>query len=1556
MELDHYCVIITKCSKDSTILKEYIEQDKVYDFVVGLNLENDQVRIQILGKEKVPRLNEVVAIIWSEESRRGLMLETSTTESSAMIAEGGTIMVANQRKNWVPSMEKKHEEVWCTHCNKLRHIREKCGKLHGKPLSTFHYSSFIPQYPNDEDGEQVEPQWRIRLQLQLLCWIRGFSRLNLSSLTKALQNLKEERDAALKQTRQLQQELSDSVLFDSLRRLQLMELSDLFSTLEASIGHLHVVRESDSSVDGTYSIPLLFEKVPEINQEESQWTDCETRNAINSIYQTLDKLDAYISLLVAYGQHHIRCLPKEREALLQFKAAIVDHNGMLSSWTTPDCCQWEGIRCTNLTAHIISLHLPGPYYYLDSGRYISGEIHKSLMELRHLQYFNLSFNDFRDTNIPEFLGSLTNLRYLDLSSCRFSGQIPTKISSLSHLKYLNLADNYYLNGSIPLQLGNLSRLQYLDLSWNYYLNGSIPREIGNLSRLEYLDLSGNSFEGSVPSQIGNLSLLQYLDLRYNSFEGYIPSQLGNLSNLHKLYLGEYHSALKIGATDQCLSNLNSLTHLSFYSISNFNSSPSCLRSIAKLPKLRELSLINCGLSDHFLLSFNPSNFNFSTSLFVFDLSRNSFTQPMVFQWVSNTTSNLVELDLSWNLLKGLTSNHFGLAMNSLEHLDLSYNVFKGKDLKSFMNICNLRSLDMSENNMTEDLSSILHNLSSGCVRYSLQQFSLAFNQIRGSVPDLSAFSNLKMLDLSENQLSGKIPEGTRLPSHLEQLLIKSNSLEGGVPKSFGNTCTLELLDLSFNKLSEDLTAIFNHLSGCSRYSLRELYLRQNKLNGTLPDFSMFARLEMLDLGFNQISGTLPNTLKLLPSLKKLYLDNNKLNGTISKDLRFPTDLEELSLKSNFLKGVLTDSHFYNMTKLERLILSDNSLTLEVSQNWGSTFQLDTIELRSCKLGPLFPKWLEKQNKFQDLDISNSGISDCWTHFKSLAYLNMSQNKFIGEIPSSMGSLLELQVLLLRNNNLSGKIPSILKNCTQLVMMDITENRLSGSIPNWIGNKLSQLQFLSLRSNYFRGSLPLQICYLKSIKLLDISQNNLSGEIPTCIKNFSSMAQSTSLRDYRGHQYSVNTTYAGGNYSYDLNAILMWKGSEQMFTDMGLSLLNSIDLSNNQLSGEIPKEIEGLFGLVSLNLSRNQLTGKIPSNVGELSSLEFLDLSQNQLVGSIPSSLAQIDRLTMLDLSHNYLSGKIPTGTQLQSFDPSKYEDNVDLCGPPLKKLCIDKVARQEPIIKFQEDDNLIFNLSSQKKLASFESSSPFNPKPNLGPWLLPINQPQQKKITVSRSRQGPRFHFGSEELENSKDRHSSCEETSKGRMRSREKGEEMKTRLKLNFEKSLREVNVGAPNSRRLQPSNLPNRRCFFTGSDVYLTPKAEPPTSKLLGFLYSINCNVVDVGPLKTPTSMDCLITYLRQLDVSLWQPDQPTQHDSYQIFDMRLALLDAKMEVGQLTGLVGAPSALQLAVLPFDHAQAPLGRHWQLLMISIPENTVVWFCSLHKSPPSPLKHVVDW
>ncbi|KAG9154098.1 hypothetical protein Leryth_000589 [Lithospermum erythrorhizon] len=79
----------------------------------------------------------------------------------------------------------------------------------------------------------------------------------------------------------------------------LSAVNDLFLKLEASIGHFHATRQSGSSVDGSYSVPLMFDKLPEVNEEGSQWTDCEVKDALNLLNQNLQKLDSYISILVA---------------------------------------------------------------------------------------------------------------------------------------------------------------------------------------------------------------------------------------------------------------------------------------------------------------------------------------------------------------------------------------------------------------------------------------------------------------------------------------------------------------------------------------------------------------------------------------------------------------------------------------------------------------------------------------------------------------------------------------------------------------------------------------------------------------------------------------------------------------------------------------------------------------------------------------------------------------------------------------------------------------------------------------------------------------------------------------------------------------------------------------------------------------------------------------------------------------------------------------------------------------------------------------------------------
>ncbi|EOA20214.1 hypothetical protein CARUB_v10000512mg [Capsella rubella] len=78
-------------------------------------------------------------------------------------------------------------------------------------------------------------------------------------------------------------------------------INGLFSNLEGSFSHLHAERESDSSVDGSYPMPLVFDRLPEVNEEGSQWTDCELTDAINLLHKNLDKLNSYLSVMV--GKH-----------------------------------------------------------------------------------------------------------------------------------------------------------------------------------------------------------------------------------------------------------------------------------------------------------------------------------------------------------------------------------------------------------------------------------------------------------------------------------------------------------------------------------------------------------------------------------------------------------------------------------------------------------------------------------------------------------------------------------------------------------------------------------------------------------------------------------------------------------------------------------------------------------------------------------------------------------------------------------------------------------------------------------------------------------------------------------------------------------------------------------------------------------------------------------------------------------------------------------------------------------------------------------------------------
>ncbi|GLT94941.1 hypothetical protein SLE2022_126520 [Rubroshorea leprosula] len=941
---------------------------------------------------------------------------------------------------------------------------------------------------------------------------------------------------------------------------------------------------------------------------------------------------------------HAVCIESEKEALLKFKQGIVDRTNRLASWHfNGDCCRWTGIVCNNVTGHVIELNLRVPTLddnydsvafeaYVRS--WLGGKISPSLLHLKHLSYLDLSNNDFGGIHIPKFFGSLGSLRYLNLSYSVFGGKVPHHLGNLSYLKYLDLGKNN-LHVDTLHWLSSLSSLEYLDLSRvNLSQASNWFQALNTLPSLVELHLSYCQFPYKLhPIASVNLSSLATLSLFESSFQNLsVINWVFGLNNLIFLDLSDNYIG---GPIPYGLQNLTSLKHLDL-SYNSFNS------SIPNWFVFSLKNLISLDLSGNYIEGPIPYGLQNLASLKHLELSNNFFNSSIP-NWLY-TFAPLKSLNLRGNLFQGEISSDIG-KMNFVVDLDLSFNSFEGQiPIRSIANLCSLRSLDLSSVNLSLDISNILE-VFSVCVSNKLESLSLANCSLYGQLANqLGNFKNLRELDLSRNSIFGSIPE----LSSLKLLYLSQNKFKRNLLESFGQLSNLEVVDISYNFLEGIISEIhFFNLTKLSRFHANgnPLILKVD------PSWNPPFQIQVLELRSWNLGPQFPHWLASQTNIESLDISNSGISSIIpSWFFDFFHRMSFLNLSHNQIHGqLLSISTFNNSSSqifyyLDFLDLSNNLLS-------GSLFNFLCLGVN------------ETVDQMYVLNLGNNVLSgelpNCWSKWPNLGVIVLDNNRFTGEIPSTMGTLKWLESLHLHSNNLLGEIPVSMRNCTTLKTLDFGENELVGNIPSWIGHNILDLTILRLRSNKFSGHIPKELCALSFLQVLDVAYNSLSGSLPSCVNNLSAMA------------YFVNGSF--GNYigyrsTYFMeNVFLVIKGRFYEY-DRTLNLVRVLDLSNNNLSGDIPWEITRLQGLQSLNLSHNLFTRRIPPNIGDMSSLESLDLSVNKLLGSIPESMSRLSFLSYLNLSNNQLTGKIPLSTQLQSFDASCYARN-ELCGLPLMDNC-----------------------------------------------------------------------------------------------------------------------------------------------------------------------------------------------------------------------------------------------------------------------------------------------
>ncbi|KAI3929848.1 hypothetical protein MKW98_004002 [Papaver atlanticum] len=559
-------------------------------------------------------------------------------------------------------------------------------------------------------------------------------------------------------------------------------------------------------------------------------------------------------------------------------------------------------------------------------------------------------------------------------------------------------------------------------------------------------------------------------------------------------------------------------------------------------------------------------------------------------------------------------------------------------------------------------------------------------------PLIGKLTELRVLSLPFNELSGEIPVEIWGLRNLQVLDLEGNSFNGVLSSQIGGLKSLRVLNLGFNEISGEIPGSLENCLG----------------------------LEIINLAGNQVNGTVPRFIDKLSNLRGIYLSLNELGESIPKEIGTNCgSLVHLDLSGNFLVGEIPSS-LGECKQLESLLLFANMLEDVIPPELGRLENLQVLDVSRNSLSGSIPADLGKCRELSVLILSNMfdpmGLLEYPrggdSSFRLRAASEDDFNYFQGAIPVEITTLPKLKIIWAPRATIEGEIPRNWGACQNLEMVNLGQNLFTGGIPEVFGS-CKNLHFLDLSSNRLTGMLN-QNLTVPCMSVFDVSGNLLTGSIPIFSQGvcpplpslraygtqpFDPVSAYSSFFAYKSQTGSLFPSFgASGNFGIfhnfggnnltgsllslpiaserlgDLTAYAFLAGGNKLNGSFPEVLFEKCDalngmianVSDNQFSGPLPVEAGGMcrslklfdisgnsisgsvpqsFGyfesLVTLDLSRNKLYGPIPVSLGRLKDLQYLLLASNNLTGEIPSSLGQLYSLKVLDLSSNSLASEIP---------------------------------------------------------------------------------------------------------------------------------------------------------------------------------------------------------------------------------------------------------------------------------------------------------------------------